>query len=109
MGCYDISTFLFIEKSFHLGIDNLIQYSIMISSKDRKKITKMTNKRILNEANKILTSLQKLQERSKKLINVASEGKFYIPPHIQDVLNALDDLASFDLEDSIANAYDYED
>ena len=33
--------FYYFRNSFHLGIDNLIQYSIMVSSKDGKKITKM--------------------------------------------------------------------
>ena len=68
----------------------------------------MTNKRILNEANKILTSLQKLQERARKIVNNAKETREWLPPHINDVIDTLDDLISFDLEDAIVNAYDYE-
>ena len=63
---------------------------------------------ILNKANKILQSLQKLQERCNKLLNDVNSSTNYIPPHIDAVLNDLQDLASFDLEDSIVNAYDYE-
>lgn len=80
----------------------------MVSSKDRKKITKMTNKRILNEANKILTSLQKLQKRCNNLIYNACENREWLPPHIQQVIDTIDELSNFDLEDPIVNAYDYE-
>ena len=68
----------------------------------------MTNKRIINEANKILSSLQKLQARCNNLIYNASENRAWFPPHIQKVIDAIDELSSFDLEDSIVNAYDYE-
>ena len=69
----------------------------------------MTNKRIINEANKILTSLQKLQARCNNLIYNASKDREWLPPHIQKVIETIDELSSFDLEDSIVNAYDYED
>ena len=69
----------------------------------------MTHKKIINEANKILVSLQKLQERAKKIVVKATdEGVGWYPPHIQEVINTLDDLVGFDLEDCIVNAYDYE-
>ena len=68
----------------------------------------MTNKRIINEANKILSSLQKLQARCNNLIYNASNGREWLPPHIQKVTDTIDDLSNFDLEDSIVNAYDYE-
>ena len=67
----------------------------------------MKNLTIINEANKILQSLEKLQARCRKLTLKAS-AKEYIPPHVEEVLSVLDDLASFDLEDAIVNAYDYE-
>ena len=42
MGCYDIATFYLFEKSFRLGIDNLIQRGyIIIVHRDRKKINTM--------------------------------------------------------------------
>lgn len=69
----------------------------------------MTNKRILDEANKILISLRKLQDRARKIVDRACRTRFYTPPHIDNVLDALDELSNFDLEDSIVNAYDYED
>ena len=74
----------------------------------------MKNKTILNEANKILISLEKLQQRATKLVNKAEgfrpNGNIpYYPPHIEKVLETLEDLASFDLEDCLVSAYDYED
>ena len=68
----------------------------------------MTNKRIINEANKILSSLQKLQTRCNNLIYNASKDRVWLPPHVQKVIDTIDELSSFDLEDSIVNAYDYE-
>ena len=67
----------------------------------------MTNKSIINQANKILTSLQKLQAKARKIVddNVARN---YIPPHISQLLDTLDDLANFDLEDAIVNAIYFE-
>lgn len=69
----------------------------------------MKNTTILNEANKILKSLQSLQNRCEKLFAKAVKDRSYFPPHIQRVLDTIDDLSSFDLEDAIVNAYDYED
>ena len=65
---------------------------------------------VINEANKILQSLQKLQERCRKLLKKAEYDtpKWY-PPHINEVLSTIEDLSNFDLEDAIVNAYDYED
>lgn len=69
----------------------------------------MTHKKIINEANKILVSLQKLQERARKIVVKATDdGIAWLPPHIQEVIDTLDDLVAFDLEDCIVNAYDYE-
>lgn len=69
----------------------------------------MKNKTILNEANKILQSLQKLQERARKIVvKATNDGIAWLPPHMRDVIGTLDDLVSFDLEDCIVNAYDYE-
>ena len=64
---------------------------------------------ILDQANKILVSLQKLQERARKIVVKATDdGVAWLPPHIQNVVDTLDDLVGFDLEDCIVNAYDYE-
>lgn len=70
---------------------------------------KMKNTTIINQANKILISLQKLQDRANKILNKSgyNEDKWY-EPHILDLLETLSDLSHFDLEDSIVNAYAYE-
>lgn len=68
----------------------------------------MTNKRIIKEATKILESLTKLQTRCINLVNNANEGRVYLPPHIQNVIDTIEELGSFDLEDSIVSAEDYE-
>ena len=68
----------------------------------------MKNTTIINEANKILQSLQKLQTRCNNLIYNVSAKRDWLPPHIQNVIDTIDELANFDLEDSIVNAYDYE-
>lgn len=67
----------------------------------------MKNATIINQANKILTSLQRLQQRARKIVD-DNVSKNYIPPHISQLLDTLDDLANFDLEDAIVTAYDYE-
>ena len=68
----------------------------------------MKNKTIIDKANKILISLQKLQDRARKLVD-ENVSRNYIPPHIEQLLDTLDGLANFDLEDAVVNAYDYED
>ena len=68
----------------------------------------MKNITIINEANKILTSLEKLQTRCNNLIYKVSAKREWLPPHIQKVIEVLDELSNFDLEDVIVNAYDYE-
>ena len=76
--------------------------------KRQKEANKMKNTTVLNEANKILISLEKLQQRATKLVKKAEDSKPYYPPHIARVLETLEDLASFDLEDCLVSAYDYE-
>jgi len=69
----------------------------------------MTHKKIINEANKILVSLERLQERARKIVVEATDdGIAWLPPHIQKVIDTLDDLVGFDLEDCIVSAIDYE-
>ena len=39
----------------------------------------MTNKRILDKANKILISLRKLQDRARKIVDRACRTRLYTP------------------------------
>lgn len=65
----------------------------------------MRNKTLINEANKILESLRRLQDRCYKLIcKYNNEAKEEAPEHIEELKNALYDLSDYDLEDAIYNA-----
>lgn len=65
----------------------------------------MTTRKLLNEANKILDSLRRLQDRCDNIIcKFVAEQKEEQPEHVKEVIRALYDLSDYDLEDAIYNA-----
>lgn len=82
----------------------------MVSSKDRKKITKMTNKghynSIVRKAEALNNQLRKLQEKATALIDEIQEhaDEYDYEDYeyfLRNLEETLDDLYNFDLEDSI--------
>ena len=67
----------------------------------------MRHKTIINEANKIFISLQRLQERCRKLLTEAEKDiSTYYTSYIEDVLEKVEDLSNFDMEDVLVHAYE---
>lgn len=69
----------------------------------------ITRKQTIRRAKQINAKLEKLQDEIRLLVSKIEDTQLDILPHINQLKNTLWDLASFDLEDSIINACDYED
>ena len=63
----------------------------------------MTKKTLLKESRKILNTLTKLQARINKLTDFESNDWY-----ITNLVNTLQDLQDFDLEDAILTAEEYD-
>lgn len=68
----------------------------------------MTRKQAIKRAEQIDKMLKNLQNKVDELLDNMTEGYMDMYPHMQQLMNTLEDLKSFDLEDSIINAKDYE-
>lgn len=68
----------------------------------------MTRKQAIKRAEQIDNMLKNLQNKVDDLLTNMSKEYMDMLPHMTELMNTLEDLKSFDLEDSIVNAKDYE-
>ena len=68
----------------------------------------MTRKQAIKRAEQIDNMLKNLQNKVDDLLTNMSKEYMDMYPHMTELMNTLEDLKSFDLEDSIVNAKDYE-
>ena len=71
--------------------------------KGEKELQNMTKKTLVKESRKILNTLTKLQARINKLTDFESNDWY-----ITNLVNTLQDLQNFDLEDAILTAEEYD-
>ena len=68
----------------------------------------MTKKQAIKRAEQIDKMLKNLQNKVGNLVIQMSKEYMDMFPHMVDLFNTLQDLESFDLEDSIISAKEYE-
>lgn len=68
----------------------------------------MTRKQAIKRAEQIDNMLKNLQNKVDNLLDQMANEYMDVYPHLHELMNTLEDLKSFDLEDSIVNAKDYE-
>ena len=68
----------------------------------------MTRKQAIKRAEQIDNMLKNLQNKVDDLLTNMAKEYMDMYPHMTELMNTLEDLKSFDLEDSIVNAKDYE-
>ena len=68
----------------------------------------MTKKQAIKRAEQIDNMLKNLQNKVDSLLDQMSAEYMDMYPHLNQLMNTLEDLKSFNLEDSIITAKDYE-
>ena len=68
----------------------------------------MTKKQAIKRAEQIEKMLRNLQKKVGDLVNQMSEEYMEMYPHMVNLFETLQDLESFDLEDPIISAKEYE-
>lgn len=76
--------------------------------KTERRLTNMTRKTIIKRAEQIDDMLQKVKDKAQKLLETMDEDGTNYYPHFKELINTLESLVGFDLEDSIIIAKDYE-